>query len=299
MRVGIVSSWRRPADPFRWLHYHVRKGITAFYIMLEDTPELPRAIRTYGDELATQYGKAVKIHTETRAVDRAAEDNYHDLQGRQAAWVDRAIDLARADGVQWLFHIDDDEILHPGDAANPSDWGTVLAAVPPSCDAVHLTNLEAFAPANIAGPFLMDHGVRFLPRGCAHLYSAYTNGKAGVRTAAPNMHAAGPHNFGGGNQCELPESTAFVAHYDGMAMGPDDVPPAKWVEKHRLRVGGDMSRVPFAATKDAVAALSAGASRDALADIWSKYRSQTGDQFAACTLPSVRVVVAEETPRRK
>lgn len=218
--MGIVSSQRQPPDPFNWLSAHVAAGISAFYIMFEDSGTLPEAMATYAHAL----DPSVVFYYETRTVDRSREQNYVDLMGRQAAWVDRMIARARADGVQWLFHIDDDEIAVPSTsgATTTSSWPRVLDKVPAKCASVHLDNVEAFSPPHPSGPFFDDTEVRFLPRACAHLYAAYGNGKSATRTLE-GQASHGPHHFRGGKECEL--KTGVVGHYEGLAMGPNDTPP--------------------------------------------------------------------------
>lgn len=292
-RVGIVSSQRQPPDPFNWLSAHVAAGISAFYIMFEDSGTLPEAMATYAHAL----DPSVVFYYETRTVDRSREQNYVDLMGRQAAWVDRMIARARADGVQWLFHIDDDEIAVPSTsgATTTSSWPRVLDKVPAKCASVHLDNVEAFSPPHPSGPFFDDTEVRFLPRACAHLYAAYGNGKSATRTLE-GQASHGPHHFRGGKECEL--KTGVVGHYEGLAMGPNDTPPARWVDKNALRVRDDLSKIPFPATVDGVRAVASG---DAVAmrDVWTRYRSMAGDRFQACQAPPLQLPVPHLVRKRR
>lgn len=287
MRVGIVSSQRLPPDARNWIRYHVHVGVTHFYIKFEDTPtEFISELQAYAASLGAT------LYTETRNVDRKHEDNYQDLMTRQAEWVNAALARARADKVDWVFHIDDDEILYPGDAKRDaiSSWPQVLASVPPSCASIHLQNYEAFSPVTPTGSWLTDAGVRFLPQSCAHLYSAYANGKSGSRTG-PKQKSHGPHHFTGGKECELPEDKGIVAHFEALAMGPEDLPAARWIQKNKLRLNDDMSRIPFPSVHEAVSALKTEDPAAAY-DAWAKYRSVSGSQFLSCptklqiTLPS-------------
>ena len=283
MRVGIISSQRQPPDPFDWMRYHVDVGIDAFYIIFEDTPDTPALMQLHAAALGKEKNRNVTLYTETRSFDRSTEDNYTDLQTRQADWVDRMVDKARSEGVDWVFHIDDDEILYPGSQSARSTWPQVLSKVPTTCASVHLQNWEAFSPPQPKSSWLTDDGVRFLPQKCAHLYSAYGNGKSGSRTAK-GQASHGPHHFQGGKECELTPDQGILAHFEALAMGPDDVPPERWVEKNRLRVNDDMSRIPFEATHAAVKAVVSG-DPDAMARTWSKYRSMEGSRFKSCPVP--------------
>ncbi len=291
-RVGIVSSQRMPADPYTWLRVHVDLGISAFYIMFEDSGDLPRQMQEYVAGLGKGKPQELVLYYETRSVDRATEKNYHDLMTRQEAWVNKALDIAASHGVDWVFHIDDDEIAFPGNEKDGvASWPEVLQReLDPSCMSVHVENLEAFSGKKPSRPFFRDPAVRYLPRECAHLYAAYANGKSASRTIRP-QRAAGPHYFGPGKVCELPVSKGAIGHFEGLSMGKgDDVPPARWVEKNRLRIGNDLSKIPFQATLDGVAAVQSG-DPARMREVWEKYRTVEGERFKQCKLPAVKLAL--------
>jgi hypothetical protein len=279
---GIMSSQRRPTDPFTWLKVHADAGITAFYIMFEDSGDLPARMRDYATNTL-----GARFRYDTRTVDRAKEQNYTDLMGRQEAWVNKAIGLARADGVDWLFHIDDDEVAFPGSSAGMGTWPEVLARqVDPACMSVHVQNIEAFSPLVPQASYLRDAGVRYLPRGCAHLYAAYANGKSATRTVKPQS-AHGPHYFKPGKTCELDVGLGVIGHFEGLSAGAGDgVPPERWVVKHQLRIRDDLAKIPFEATREGVAAVQSG-DEDLMRRTWEKYRAIGGARFQACPLPAV------------
>jgi len=283
MKVGIISSQRQPPDAFDWMRYHVDVGIDAFYIVFEDTPVLPDQLQLHAQALSREKGRRITLYTETRGVDRAKEDNYTDLMTRQADWVDRMIVKAHADGVDWVFHIDDDEILYPGSQTGRSTWPEVLKSVPSTCASIHMQNWEAFSPSQPKSSWLTDDGVRFLPQKCAHLFSAYANGKSGSRTM-PGQSSHGPHHFRGGAECELKPEQGILAHFEALSMGPGDVPPTRWVEKNRLRVNDDRSKIPFEAVHASISAVASG-QPSVMQDAWKKYRSVDGDRFRSCPMP--------------
>ncbi len=239
----------------------------------------------YARELSAQSGRNVTVYFENAPpVDRAKEDNYSDLMTRQRERVDRLIKQANKDGVAWTLHGDDDELFYPGSAATGiSTWPKVLAAVPSSCASVHMQNWEGFSPSQPKSSWLTDDGIRYLPQSCGHLYAAYGNGKSASRTT-PGQSSHGPHHFKGGKECELPEDAGVVLHHEALALGSGDVPPERWVEKNRLRLNDDMSKIPFVATHDAVEAVRSGdAAR--MAATWQKYRSVDGERFKSCPNP--------------
>ena len=129
MSAGIVSLQRQPPDPFQWLRYHVAVGITSYYLWLEETDELKPQLEAYAAQLSEETGVPIRMHVVIAdKVNRATEDNYKDLQTRQATFVNKMIAQARADGVEWLFHTDADELLHA--RAEGGDWSAVRGLQP-------------------------------------------------------------------------------------------------------------------------------------------------------------------------
>lgn len=284
MQIGIISSQRHPPDPYNWMRFHVETGITAFFITIEDTPDLGPNMTKWASELSGMYNKQVKVYYENASpIDRSKEDNYGDLIKRQQTRVDHMMQVARDHGVEWVFHIDDDELLYPGSKTAMSTWPEVLGRVSSSCASVHLHNWEAFSPEAPKGSWITDPGVRYLPQSCGKFFAAYGNGKSASRTSV-GQTSWGPHHFRGGKECPMKESEGVVLHHEALAMGPGDLPPQRWVEKNRLRANDDMSKIPFPATHEAVRAVSSG-DEQTMRGTWTKFRSVAGEKFRACPTP--------------
>lgn len=280
-RLGIITLQRKPPDALNWMRYHVDVGVHNFYIWLEDSDDLETVLKTHAAKLQKEKKTPIKVYVEIGKVDRKKEDNYTDLMTRQQSFVNNMITRARADGVDWVFHIDDDELLHP---RSHNDWRAVLGEVTPECSSVHITNWEGFSPEQPQSSWITDSGVRYMTSQCKHLYAAYTNGKSASKTTM-GQAANGPHHFRGGKECELNEEAGVVLHHDSLALGPDDLPPKIWHEKNVLRAHSDMSKVPFEAAKESVTAVLSG-DKQLQQQVWEKYRSQRGARFAACPFTS-------------
>ncbi len=273
--VGIATLQRRPLDARSWMRYHKDVGVSHFYFWLEDSPEDLARVYDIGEEFGvTVYAEAAP------SVDRSCEDNYLDLMTRQEAFVNRMIRKARIDGVDWLFHLDDDELLYVHDDGRAIV--NVLDSVSPSFDCVHFKNWEGFSPSRISASWYKDRGVRYLPCSCSNAFSAYSNGKSATRTKV-GQRFYGPHHFTG-REFKMAENTAVVLHHDGLAMSEKDVPPELWVRKNTLRIKSDLSKIPFKSTHDAVKAL---VSKDPskIWNAWKKHRSQDGAMFKLCKEP--------------
>jgi hypothetical protein len=270
-RVGIASLQRQPLDVESWMKYHRNVGILFFYFWFEDCPEQLPLVYGLGEKLG-----AVVYAELGPTVDRSREDNYFDLMTRQSSFVNRMIRKARIDGVEWLFHIDDDELFFVHDGIKA---GLALARVPQSYDTVHFNNWEGFAPKAVNGSWYTDRGVKYLPASCANSFSAYSNGKSVTRTR-PAQRFNGPHHFTG-REYHFPEDIAVVLHHDGLPMSKTDMPPKLWLRKNQLRLTSNLAKIPFKSTHDAVQALLSG-NKAAVLEAWKKHRSQEGAMFKKC-----------------
>ena len=284
--VGIASLQRQPLELDSWIRYHRDVGVSHFYIWFEDCPEHLPLVYGLGKTLGvTVYAELGPL------VDRSSEDNYFDLMTRQSSFVNRMIKKARIDSVDWLFHIDDDELVYVHDGRKA---GSVFANVPQSFDTVHFSNWEGFAPKTIRGSWYTDSGVKYLPASCAHSFSAYSNGKSATRTR-PSQRFHGPHHFTG-REYNCSENVAVVLHHDGLPMSSTDMPPQLWLRKNKLRITSNLANIPFASTHDAVNALLDG-DPHVILEAWTKYRSQDGTMFKKCKTPKSLSLLSYTLPK--
>ena len=142
--------------------------------------------------------------------------DYFVQMDRQAVNVACAVERAKAHGIEWLLHVDDDEMLHC--PAGAGAMHAALSALPTQCCDAHIKNLEALAPApTCSKPF--EECVTFVAS--TSKFASYTNGKSFGRVGAPGLRAHGPHHFRGdslnGATRDLPPSIAVVLHYESVA----------------------------------------------------------------------------------
>ena len=131
MNLGIVSTWRGHSQSWAnsWLRYHIAIGFSRFYLFFDD-PEFDkdviRALRTAQEfkpflaiiEVDKNYRKKYYTFQNTKN----KEPEYHllhafgvylktDINSRQILNVVRAGVLAKADNLNWLLHMDSDELF--------------------------------------------------------------------------------------------------------------------------------------------------------------------------------------------
>lgn len=235
-RLGIVVMTKRPINFVHWLAYHWQiVGIVRFFVQCEDTPELARLL----------CYPPWSEHVETTFVAKTRRDYFVQMD-RQATHIASAVPRARAAGIDWLLHVDDDELLYcpqgPG-----ALWSALRSAPAAACDA-HLHNLEALAPdASCSAPFASC--TTFLV--ATSRYTSYTNGKSLGRVSRPGLRAHGPHHFRGdpnprgeSSTVDIPAAVAVVLHYESCTF-------ERWCDKFRDladRHGDDpdvVAKLPF------------------------------------------------------
>ena len=206
LKVAIAVMMRKPTDVALWFDHHRKIGIERFYIRLEDSPGVAAFFRTQED-----------VWFEEAESDK--ENNYTTLQKRQIEFVNRMLTKAAAEGVDWLFHVDVDELLE-GDVL-----GT-LAALSPNMLTVKLKNVEAVYSEDEPTCFSAKKFIRCDKGGPC---TAYVNGK-GAGRPVPGVSLGGPHDFAYKGKVD-PAVTAqiefdqfHVLHYDSCNIGT-------WLEK--------------------------------------------------------------------
>lgn len=109
VKVAIVSMMHSCYDIDHWLDWHVDRGVSRFYIRVEGDDE------ALLDTLQSRPRDLVLLRHGS-ANDRAPEKYWEERSGaaqmsRQRAWMDDAIDFAVKDDIDWLIHIDADELV--------------------------------------------------------------------------------------------------------------------------------------------------------------------------------------------
>lgn len=205
-RVAIVLVSRKAPDIATWLKYHLGYvGVDHVFIQVEDSAGFSTALEGLSPARRAQVTFWTDAQEEVQAADQTdvgkrPKDDYSSLQARQVATMQRARKLAHKQGIQWLVHIDDDEILY---VPTHRKVGDVLAAVPSMYKQVYVPNVEAVYPNDgIKDCFAETKEVNTNP----YAFASYANGKSGVRVGNPDtddLVPAGPHQWKSASGLEL------------------------------------------------------------------------------------------------
>ena len=235
--VGICSVVKNPIDFDVWLNANRRFGISKFYICFESTP--PNAV---ANDVYIEIGKS------------AGYNEHVNVQERQNKWTNKVLKLAKKDGIDFLIHIDSDEILH-GDI-------NIIKKLPSHQRTFWFQNYEALFPKDHTTNGRCFKATSFVDCSKGQCVS-YANGKGGARVA-DDVSAWGPHRF---QSSQEQDETAvlkgvIVKHFESCLY-------EKFVDKFQNLQGS--VDVPFGYYKEAIDAVKSGDKQKQLA-VYKKYR---------------------------
>ena len=176
-RFAVVTMTRMPYRFEDWLKYYRALGTHHLFIAVEESPEV--------EMLLAEAPWCDMVTTSSSEPEQNPYETVITRQERVMAW---ALGECERRGIPWLFHLDDDELLHFG-----QPWEETVAQVPPEATCLVVRNVEG-VPDNDQSDFTTIS--RFAvgnEDGWPML--AYINGKSAGRVGACTQ--SGPHRFTG------------------------------------------------------------------------------------------------------
>ncbi|RAL53842.1 hypothetical protein DM860_004313 [Cuscuta australis] len=223
-----------------WMFYHKVIGVTTFFLFVEGkaaSPEVSKVLESIPGvkviyrtkELEEQQAKS-RIWNETWLSSFFYKPCNYELFVKQSLNMEMAIVMAKDAGVEWIIHLDTDELLHPGGAREYS-LRQLLLDVPSKVDMVIFPNYESSVERDdIKDPFtevsMFKKNYDHLPkdtyfgmykeatRGNPNYFLTYGNGKSAARIQE-HLRPNGAHRWHNymktPNEIKLEE--AAVLHY--------------------------------------------------------------------------------------
>jgi hypothetical protein len=191
-RVAIATMVTTQPDFQHWITYHLGL-VDRIYLKIENAQEIV--------ELASRYPE--KIYYEvTDDGNQTKLNNYFTQMDRQKEFVDRMIKKAKSEGIDYMFHIDADELI-----SSSSDLRSHLTSVPQDTACIHFKNFEAVFKNNTH----CFQAVKFMD--CQReACTSYANGKScAVIKNDPTFN--GPHYFSG-KVYEMDDNKIKILHFD-------------------------------------------------------------------------------------
>ena len=123
LRVGIVCQVRDASTRIEsFVKYHLKVGFAMIYLYFDDCGEIDdaeKARRAGGDKVQIRFRDANLVEEWSTLVgwDKLKAFAHGDVQVRQMLNALHALKRARSDRLDWLLHIDSDELFYPGEEA--------------------------------------------------------------------------------------------------------------------------------------------------------------------------------------
>lgn len=206
LKIAIAVMMRKPTDVALWFEHHRQVGVSQFYVRLEDSPGVASFLRSQKD-----------VYFEEGSSD--SENNYTTQITRQRDFVNAMLPKAAEEAMDWIVHIDVDELLE-------GDLIKTLQDVPKSMMIGKLKNAEAVYGEGEPTCFSAKKFIRCDKGGPC---TAYVNGK-GCARPVPGVALGGAHDFVYKGKVDpavtyqIPFDDLRVLHYDSCSLGT-------WLEK--------------------------------------------------------------------
>jgi hypothetical protein len=196
LRVAIALLTRRPHCFEWWLRYHLALGVDHIFVHVEDTPELLPVL------LSDEFADRVTVTSDPCGTGHELDDNYYSLMARQRRHVRHSLRACRVRAIDFLIHIDDDELLH-----FKTPFAALVRALPRNTPNIVLANIEA-RPTRLDAQNMFEECTRF----SSALMLSYRNGKSAGRVSQ-GVDWNGPHRFTGRHHVVGLED-ACVLHFE-------------------------------------------------------------------------------------
>ncbi|XWS43096.1 hypothetical protein CRYUN_Cryun16bG0072400 [Craigia yunnanensis] len=240
-KICIVSSTSAGLEQtFPWIFYHKVIGVSTFFLFVEGKAAFPNVSKVLESipgvkviyrtkELEKQQAKS-RIWNETWLASFFYKPCNYELFVKQSLNMEMSIVMARDAGMDWIIHLDTDELIHPAGAREYS-LRQLLSDVPGNVDMVVFSNFESSVERDdVKEPFTevsmfkknYDHlpkdvyfgNYKEAARGNPNYFMTYGNGKSAARIQ-DHLRPNGAHRWHNymktPNEIKLDE--AAVLHY--------------------------------------------------------------------------------------
>ncbi|GMI79635.1 hypothetical protein like AT2G41451 [Hibiscus trionum] len=240
-KICIVSTTSAGLEQILpWIFYHKAIGVSTFFLFVEGkaaSPNVSKVLESISGvkviyrtkELEEQQAKS-RIWNETWFESFTYKPCNYELFVKQTLNMEMSIVMARDAGMDWIIHIDTDELVHPAGTREYS-LSQLLSVVPENVDTVVFPNYESTVEwDDVKEPFteisMFRKNSYHIPkdvyfgsfkeatRGDPHYFLTYANGKSAARIQ-DHLYPDGAHGWY--NYMKVPNKIkldeAAVLHY--------------------------------------------------------------------------------------
>jgi hypothetical protein len=201
VKVGIATTVKNPHQLNDWIKYHLNIGFDKLYIVFDDENEIYNNLYKNNKNVIIfkNDDKWKKELSLLPNMDHFLNDK-KEVMSRQILNFANSRNYAKLDKLNWLLHIDADELFYPEsnslDNIFDNNYSTIL-----------FQNYEMIPKKdNYKNCFIEGVNFKINP----HIYNAYANGKSAVNINSTAI-IAGVHDFVGGNK--LSSTKGKILHY--------------------------------------------------------------------------------------
>jgi len=188
-KIGIVTTVKNPHQLNDWITYHLKIGFNKLYIVFDDENEDTNYIINNDNiQIFKNDNNWKKELTQLPNMKYYVNDT-KEVMSRQIANFENARNYAKKDNIDWLLHIDADELFYDEN----DDLNTIFDN---KYDIINFQNLEMIPDRdNYDNCFKEGVNFKINPR----IFNAYSNGKSAVKVNS-GATIAGVHDFVGGTK---------------------------------------------------------------------------------------------------
>lgn len=237
-KVAIVTMVNKQPDFDFWLDYHLNHlKIDLVILRVEDSPEYEKMVEKYGDRVIASFHKKNEVNL---------KHNYFGQMERQEIFVNESIQKAKELGLDYIFHIDSDELIYVHHDTVKNDPEKLLRQyldeVESEYDCIHFKNFEAVFPDMKNKCFNTNKFIDCKKGQCL----SYANGKS-VGRVQKGIKFRGCHYFTG-KVFDISDHKIAVLHFDSCTYD-------KWKEKFNLLKDTNeekLNKIPFKFYKNSI-----------------------------------------------
>ena len=277
LKIGIATLTKNPIEYDKWLSYQfdVLK-IDYIFIQIEDTPNLK-------DEIYSKYTTDEIFINDIMTID--IKNQYEDLQKRQMKFLQYCIEQCKQKKIQFLLHIDDDELLYvskenDNNIKNLIIKKKLITSLLNYTD-FHFKNIEAVYPDDISNCFQTQYFIDCYKDQCR----SYANGKSMGRISS-KLRPNGPHHFNG-HTLKISDNDACILHFDSCNF-------KKWKQKFTNLANlskKELKKIPFSYYRNSIlkiydcqhqcseSSIACKSCNDEMKNLWKSFTSDKNKKF--------------------
>ena len=226
-KIAIVTTVRNPHSFNDWLNYHFRFGIYKIYVVFDDPNENTSQYNNYGNKLEI----ILNDNNWKRNLKKCKQYNEHkndfenEVMSRQILNAEFVLKIAKNNMIDWLIHIDADEILYSSKFNNISQSFSNLNNL---TNVVKLNNYE-LAPLDSNTQNCFRTHTYFKTKKAGTLFKAYFNGKGACKVSS-DAYPFGVHDFKVDNyemKEIINENDLVILHYVNCSF-------KEWINKYKI-----------------------------------------------------------------